>query len=126
MTFGNYDAFSLLFVLAFAVLPAFVWAFWRRQHMLNTLAEADLLPAINTSVSVSRQVVKAILLMIAFALIILGLTRPKWNPRSREVKRQGRDVVILLDVSRSMLAEDIKPNRLRRAKLAILDLMLPD
>lgn len=123
MTFGNYDAFSLLFVLAFAVLPALVWAFWRRHRMLKTLAEPNLLPSINTSVSVTRQVIKAILLMLAFALIILGLTRPKWNPRNRQVKREGRDVVILLDTSRSMLAEDIKPNRLERAKLAILDLM---
>ncbi len=123
MTFGNYDAFLLLFVLAFAVLPVYVWAFWQRQRMLKTLAEPGLLPVINDSVSVSRLVLKALLLMAAFALIIAGLTRPKWNPRVREIRRQGRDVVILLDTSRSMLAEDIRPNRLERAKLAIVDLM---
>lgn len=123
MTFGNFDAFSLLFALAFGVLPAVVWAFWRRRYMLKKLAAPELLPAINNSVSISRQVIKALLLMLAFALIILALTRPKWNPRTRQIKRQGRDVVILLDTSRSMLAEDIRPNRLERAKLAILDLM---
>lgn len=123
MTFGNDNAFSLLFVLAFAVLPAVVWKFWRRHHMLSALADSPLLPAINREVRLSRQILKALLLMAAFALIIMALTRPKWNPRTREIKRQGRDVVILLDTSRSMLAEDLRPNRLQRAKLAITDLM---
>ena len=123
MIFGNYDAFFLFFVLLIAVLPAVLWAFWRRRTLLKVLAEQDLLPSINTSVRVSRQILKACLLMAAFALIVLALTRPKWNPKPREIKRQGRDVVILLDTSRSMLAEDIKPDRLERAKLAIRDLI---
>ena len=63
------------------------------------------------------------LLSVAFAAIVAALTRPAWNPTPREVKRKGRDVIILLDTSRSMLAEDIKPNRLERAKIAIGDLM---
>jgi Ca-activated chloride channel family protein len=123
MTFGNDNAFSLLFVAAFAVLPALIWGFWRSRRMLTVLAEATLLPAVNQQVCLSRQILKALLLLIAFVLIIVALTRPKWNPRTREIKRQGRDVVILLDTSRSMLAEDLKPNRLERAKLAIKDLM---
>ena len=123
MVFKEYDAFFALLVLVFPVIPVYIWCFWRKQHMLKVLAESSLLKTINMSVSRSRQVVKALFLMTAFAAIAFSLTRPAWNPTPREVKRQGRDVVILLDVSRSMLAEDIKPNRLERAKLAIKDLM---
>jgi len=87
------------------------------------LAQADLLETLNPSASLSRQIFKSVLLSVAFAAIVAALTRPAWNPTPREVKRKGRDVVILLDTSRSMLAEDIKPNRLERAKIAIGDLM---
>lgn len=123
MQFKQYDAFYALFLLVFPVIPVYVWCFWRKRKMLTMLAQTDLLKAINPSVSPSRQVFKAVLLMTAFAALILALTRPAWNPTPREVKRKGRDVVILLDTSRSMLAEDIKPNRLERAKIAIQDLM---
>lgn len=123
MRFVDYDAFFLLFFLAFPIAPAYVWYFWRKRRMLRILADSNLLCAINSTVSPSRQVVKVLFLCVAFAAVVLALTRPAWNPRPREIKRQGRDVVILLDVSRSMLAEDIRPNRLDRAKLAISDLM---
>jgi Ca-activated chloride channel family protein len=61
------------------------------------------------------------LLVCAVVLLVVGLARPAWNQKKVEVKRQGRDVVFLLDVSRSMLAEDLAPNRLTRAKIAIED-----
>ena len=123
MQFKQYDAFYALFLLVFPVIPAYMWCFWRKQKALNKLAQADLLKTINPSASLSKQVFKSLLLAVAFAAIVMALTRPAWNPTPREVKHKGRDVVILLDTSRSMLAEDIKPNRLERAKLAIGDLM---
>lgn len=60
-------------------------------------------------------------LFLALGLIIIALARPAWEQKPTKVKRQGRDVVFVLDVSRSMLAEDLSPNRLERAKLAIMD-----
>lgn len=57
----------------------------------------------------------------AAALVILALARPAWNLQEQELQESGRDVVFLLDVSRSMLAEDMHPNRLENAKTAILD-----
>ena len=123
MQFKQYDAFYVLFLLVFPVIPAYVWCFWRKRKTLNRLAQTDLLKTINPLASLSKQVLKSFLLILAFAALVLALTRPAWNPMPREVRRKGRDVVILLDTSRSMLAEDIKPNRLQRAKLAIGDLM---
>lgn len=123
MRFGNYDALWILFALVIAILPAYIWNFLRKGRALRILASLDLLKSINPSVSVTRQVVKAVVLMVGFVFIVIALSRPMWNPKPRQVKRKGRDVVILLDVSRSMLAEDIKPNRLERARIAIKDMM---
>ncbi len=57
----------------------------------------------------------------AVALLILALARPAWDLEEKEVQEMGRDVIFLLDVSRSMLAEDMHPNRLENAKISILD-----
>jgi len=58
---------------------------------------------------------------IAIALVVLALARPSWNVREKQLEETGRDVIFLLDVSRSMLARDMHPNRLANAKTAILD-----
>jgi Ca-activated chloride channel family protein len=91
--------------------------------MLKVLAQVSLLSKINSSVSLKKQMFKAALLIVVCISIIISLTAPKWNPKPKKVKRSGRDIVILLDTSRSMLAEDISPSRLGRAKIAINDLM---
>ena len=57
----------------------------------------------------------------AAALTVLALARPAWNLQQQELQESGRDVVFLLDVSRSMLAEDLYPNRLEHAKTAVLE-----
>lgn len=63
----------------------------------------------------------SILLFISLSFLILALTRPSWNQQTKTVEKRGRDVVFLIDVSISMLADDLIPNRLERAKLAIKD-----
>ncbi len=104
------------------VLIAFFWfAARRRRRALEEFAESGLLLRFSGSVHQARRRWKAVMMVSAFALIVIGLARPAWNPVEEEVQRKGRDVVFLLDVSKSMLAEDLVPNRLERAKLAILD-----
>jgi len=98
-----------------------IYAGRRRRRALEQFAERELLPRIAFTVSASRRRWKAALLLASFGLAVFALARPAWNPVEQEVQRRGRDVVFLLDVSRSMLAEDLAPNRLERAKLAILD-----
>ena len=87
------------------------------------MAHTEMLKKINNTVSLKRQIFKALLLLTSFISIVVALTEPKWNPQAQKIKRQGRDICILLDTSRSMLAEDIKPSRLERSKIAIADLM---
>ena len=114
MRLGNYDALWFMFALVAILLPAYLWNFRRKARVLKALANVEILRSINSTVSVPRQILKAVVLLAAFVFIVIAFSRPMWNPKPREVKRKGRDVVILLDVSRSMLANDIKPNRLER------------
>ncbi|RKY07268.1 MAG: hypothetical protein DRP66_07080, partial [Planctomycetota bacterium] len=116
-------ALWLLFVVPVVLLPAYIWCFWHKAKALRILACNEMLKKINVSVSLKKQIFKAILLIAGFISIVIALTEPQWNPQAQTIKRQGRDVCILLDTSRSMLAEDIKPNRLERSKIAILDLL---
>ena len=61
------------------------------------------------------------LTLLGFAALVVAVARPGWESQATTLERRGRDVVFVVDVSRSMLAKDLAPNRLERAKLAILD-----
>ncbi|OQX57096.1 MAG: hypothetical protein B5M52_08085, partial [Helicobacteraceae bacterium 4484_230] len=123
MNLGNDKALWLLFTIPVVLVPAYIWCFWKKAQALKILASTNMLKKINVSVSLKKQIFKAVLLLSAFAIIVIALTQPRWNPRAQKIKRLGRDVCILLDTSRSMLAEDIKPSRLERSKIAIKDLI---
>ncbi len=123
MNLGNDKALWLLFLVPAVLAPAYAWCFWRKARTLRVLASHEMLAKINNTVSLRKQVLKAVLLVLGFTSIVVALTEPKWNPQPQQIRRKGRDVVILLDTSRSMLAEDIKPSRLERSKIAIGDLL---
>jgi len=99
----------------------FAYAAYRRRRALERFADTGLLPRLTGSVSPLRRRWKAALILLAAGLLVVALARPQWNPKPKTVQRQGRDVVFILDVSRSMLCDDLMPNRLERAKLAIND-----
>ena len=111
---------GLVFIL---FVPLYVLRYWLNSISLRRYAHTSLLCILNNQVSRTRKSVKAILVIGGFVFIVVALCRPQWNPQPRQMEKQGRDVVILLDVSRSMLAQDVKPDRLQRAKLAIQDLI---
>ncbi len=123
MNLGNDKALWLLFIIPAVIVPVYAWCFWKKATALKVLASVEMLGKINVAVSLKRQILKAVLLICAFATIVIAITEPRWNPKPLQIKSHGRDVVILLDTSRSMLAEDIKPSRLERAKIAISDLL---
>lgn len=123
MNLGNDKALWFLFAVPAILLPVYIWCFWQKARALRVLASSEMLKKINNSVSFRKQILKALLLLAAFVSVVGALTEPKWNPQAQKIKRQGRDICILLDTSRSMLAEDIKPSRLERSKIAIADLL---
>ena len=111
------DAFLLLWVIP-PLVALFVFASLRRRRTLLRFAGGR--PRLHVERRNARPF-KGGLLMAAVVLIAVALARPGWTPETRTVERRGRDVVFVVDVSRSMLARDLAPNRLERAKLAIMD-----
>ena len=93
----------------------------RRQVALEQFAAHQLIGRLTRNVSVNRRRYKNMLLLLAVFLCFAALARPQYGFQWVEVKRKGIDLLFALDTSKSMLAEDIKPNRLTRAHLAILD-----
>jgi len=112
-----------LLVLVPAAAAFFVWALRRRRAALQRFAEARLLPTLTPDLDERRQRWSAVMLVAALACLVVGLAGPKWGFHWEELHREGVDLVVAIDTSRSMLAEDVKPNRLERAKLAIEDLI---
>ena len=111
--------YSVSLIVALGVF--YLWAFRRREKILGKLASKALLKELLSSLDTSKQKLKAVALIIGIGLSLISLLRPQWGFHWEEVKRKGVDIIIALDTSKSMLAEDIKPNRLERAKLALRD-----
>jgi Ca-activated chloride channel homolog len=123
MTFANPNMLWLLLALPPALLAFFWWAVRTRQRLLTQFIQARLLPALTVGISPARQKIRVGCLVLAVVCLILALARPQWGFDWEEMKLRGLDIVVAIDTSKSMLAEDIAPNRLARAKLAALELM---
>lgn len=110
-----------------ALIPAFVALFilfliWRKKA-LNRFGDRKVIDKLMPEYSSTRLLVKFILMMIAYAFLILAIAGPQTGSKLDKVQRKGIDLVIALDISTSMLAQDIKPDRLERAKQAISKLI---
>ncbi len=92
-----------------------------RSKQLGIFAAAELLESLIRSHSPGRRLLKNILLLVAVAAIGVALARPQWGEQAELSHALGEDVLFIVDCSRSMLAGDVRPNRLTRSKLAIMD-----
>ena len=97
----------------------FVWSRIQRKKALKRFGNLEMVSQLMPFASRFRPVLKFSILMLALAFIITGVARPQFGSKLKKIKREGIEIVIALDVSNSMMAEDIKPNRLDRAKMAI-------
>ena len=116
----------MLWLLAVTVLLLawFLWWAWRRkQSLVAQFVQSRLLAQLTIGVSPARQKLRLALIVFAVACAMLALARPQWGFDEEKAKQRGLDIVVAIDTSRSMLAEDVQPNRLARAKFAALDLM---
>ncbi len=109
------------------VIPALtlIFVFYRIQKRRNIseFGNPDLLKSLMPNVSDSRPVVKFVLQMTALVLLIVVLSRPQFGTKTEDVKRKGIEVMVALDISNSMMAEDVIPNRLEKAKLILSQLI---
>jgi len=112
-----------LLLLVPSLVLAYGVAFAARRRALNRLGNPTLIARMSSMTSVPRKVVRAALLCVVVGLVGLALARPQAGGRARLEKQRGLDLIVALDFSRSMLAKDIYPSRLERAKRELESLM---
>jgi Ca-activated chloride channel family protein len=115
-------AFYLLFILP-VIIFLILFEYRKKRAGLKLFADPDLLPALTRPIKRGIIFLKGLFLVIAVFFIILACAGPRWGFHLQEVQRRGVDIVFLLDVSASMQAEDVKPDRLERAKREITDFL---
>jgi len=102
-------ALLLLFVLV---------AFWKRKKQ-KSFADYNLLQKLSPETSSFKSILKMLVVVLALSSLVIALVNPKMGTKIKTIKREGVDIVFALDVSKSMLAEDIVPNRLEKSKQII-------
>jgi Ca-activated chloride channel family protein len=122
MSFGVPEWFLALLALPILAL-LFVRAEIRGADRLRTFVSARLLPQLAGTVNRFRRVFRFGLQLLGLACAIVSLAQPRWGYTFQDVKRKGLDLLIAVDTSRSMLSNDVQPNRLDRVKLATQDLI---
>lgn len=110
-----------MYLLALVPVLAVAFAFflYKRKQRLKKFADADLVNRLGVDLPKHKYWIKFILYAVALAFLIVGAANPKVGSKMEEVKREGIDIIICLDLSRSMNATDVKPSRLDQAKLFI-------
>jgi Ca-activated chloride channel family protein len=121
----RFENTEILYFLA--VIPLLLLLFWYAQRAkrkaFNRLGDFQVLLDLMPDFSENRPKVKFAFVLFALFLLVLALAQPQFGSKLKEVKRQGIEIMIALDVSNSMLSEDIKPNRLSASKRAISKLV---
>lgn len=122
MKFGALNYIYLLW-LFLAFVGFYFYIFRKRRKLLARWGDLPLVNKLIQEVSFGKRKLKVCLLLGSILFIILALIQPQWGYHWQEMKRRGIDIIIALDTSKSMLADDAKPNRLSMAKREIKDLL---
>ncbi|MDD4199031.1 MAG: VWA domain-containing protein [Paludibacter sp.] len=114
-----------LYLLLVVPLLTLIFVFYRIRKRKNIAAfgDPDLLEGLMPNVSTVRPTVKFIMQMVVLMLLVVVLARPQFGTKAEEVKRQGIEVMIALDISNSMMATDVAPNRLAKSKQILSQLI---
>lgn len=117
MQFGNYHYILYIVITsAFLLLFFLYYLYWKRKIIVSLFSSNKDRIVISSS---KRVLLKELILVFAIFLFGFSLLRPQWGDKTREIRNEGTDVLIALDVSPSMMAKDISPDRLSRAKSAV-------
>jgi Ca-activated chloride channel family protein len=110
--------FSLLIIIP-AMVVIFLLVLWWKKRTQKKFSDLNLLKRLAPNSSIFKSVLKLVILLLGITFLVISLVNPKMGTKLKTVKREGVDIVFALDVSKSMLAEDIAPNRLEKAKQII-------
>ncbi|MGF7040175.1 vWA domain-containing protein [Mucilaginibacter lappiensis] len=122
LRFAHIDILWGLLVIPVFILLFLVVSRWKKKAVAS-LGDKNVVKLMMPQVSFSRPWLKFIFFLVAYASLIVAMADPQMGSKTEEVKRKGADLMILLDVSNSMLAQDLAPNRLENAKQAIAQLI---
>lgn len=114
--------FLLLGIIPVLIVVFAVIMFWKYKAQ-KKFAKKELLSGLAPTKSVFKPILKVVVLVLVVFLLVVALVNPKMGTKMETVKREGVDVVFALDVSKSMLAEDIAPNRIEKAKRIVSEIM---
>lgn len=120
--FAHTEYFYALLLVPVFVIIYMIYNRWKRRAK-KRFGDERVISGLMPSESEFKPLIKFILILIAFIFLVIGIVDPQIGSKLEKVKREGIDLMLVLDVSNSMLAEDIKPNRLERAKMAISNLI---
>lgn len=117
------DKSCLLLLLIIPALAALFYVFYRKREKALGMLVSKLNLAVLSNVDLKKYGIKYFFTLLGIFFLILALARPQYGEKTQEIMRESSEIVIALDVSRSMLAEDIKPNRLEKAKMMLLNII---
>jgi Ca-activated chloride channel family protein len=123
MTFANPQAWHLLWLLPL-IAAGLHFFYLRRRRMTTLFIQEHLINDLSQGLTLKIYRLKAIFVLAAFVLMVAAICRVQWGFTIRPVKRHGLDIMVVIDVSKSMLTQDVKPSRLGRTRLAIKDLVM--
>lgn len=118
MRFGAPQMFWLLWLIPL-LAGFFLYAFRKKRKAMARFAQVEMIRRMSVSISRGRQIFKAFLILLVAVFAVLALARPQFGTKMELMRRKGLDVAVAVDVSLSMYAEDIKPNRMARSKQEI-------
>lgn len=122
MRFEQPEYFNLIWIVAFVLFMAF-WGNQRRKRRATSFVADPLLPKLAGQQTFQKYQNRVIWLSLALVFMVTALAQPRWGFEWEDLRQEGADLIVALDVSNSMLSEDIKPNRLERAKFKVADLL---
>ena len=115
LRYENFEFLYLLLLIPIMLCLLIIYNKWKK-NAVNKFSDKEIFKKIVKSYSKKRSKTKNILTFFIFIFLIIGIANPQIGTKMEEVKREGVDLMIAIDLSNSMLSEDIKPNRLERAK----------
>jgi len=123
MNFANQNYLPAIYIGTIVLIIFYALVMRRRRVLMERFSAKNLMGEMAATASTARKVFRIAVMVAAVFLALIALARPQWGFIWEETKRSGIDMLIAMDVSKSMLATDVKPNRLERSKFAVKDLV---
>jgi Ca-activated chloride channel homolog len=123
MYFANQNYLPTIYLATLSLAIFYTLVLMRRRVLMERFSAKSLVGNMAASASTGRKIFKMVVMVVAVFMCLVALARPQWGFIWEETKKTGIDMLIAIDVSKSMLATDVKPNRLERSKFAVKDLV---